>query len=264
MNEIMERQNNTAGTAIAPYDDDPFTQFANDVGQRSIVGSLLKFSKGDWLVGETNDEVPLGTQFVANMGELLRGWVRWADNKPTDHVMGKVMMRYQPPRRSELGDLDKSQWEVDDKGNERDPWQETYYLLLMGTGDDHGELYTYAASSKGGRDAIAELCKEYSKGKRKQKGEMYPVVALGSDSYPHPKKEYGRIKTPVLKIVGWVATSVFDDIGTADDEQIDPETGEVMTATATATATTANKSKNQAAPKADKADSTKTDSKPRF
>lgn len=232
MNEVAVRQT----TALAPISDDPFADFAQEAGQRSIVGQLLKFSKGDWLVGESSDEIPIGTQFVANMGELLRGWVRWQDNKPTDHVMGKVMLRYQPPRRNELGDLDKSQWEVDDKGNERDPWQETYYLLLKGYGDGNDdELFTFAASSKGGRDAIADLSNEFSKGKRRQKGEVYPIVAIGTGFYLH--KEFGRIKTPEFKIVGWVPTSIFDDVGNGDGEgvahdgaeNVDPETGEVTT-----------------------------------
>ena len=67
--------------------------------------------------------MPAGTRFVANMGELLTGWQRWEDNKPTDMVMGKVMERFQAPRRNELGDMDREQWEVDGTGKERDPWQ---------------------------------------------------------------------------------------------------------------------------------------------
>ena len=31
------------------------------------------------------------------------------------------MMRFSRRGASELGDLDKDEWEVDDKGNERDP-----------------------------------------------------------------------------------------------------------------------------------------------
>ena len=104
--------------------------------------------------------MPDGTRFVANMGELLTGWQRWEDNKPTDSVMGKVMERFQAPRRNELGDMDREQWEVDGTGKERDPWQRTNYLLMKGAND--GELYTFTTSSKGGLDAVARLCKDYA------------------------------------------------------------------------------------------------------
>lgn len=231
MNEVTTRQS----TAVATAGDDPYAEVARELSQRSIVGTLLKFSKGDWLAGENNEEIPLGTQFVANMDELMRGWIRWEDGKPNDHRMGPVAQRFQPPRRGELGDLDKSLWEVDEKGNERDPWQESFYLLLKGTGDDD-ELYTFAASSKGARDCIGALCKDYSKGKRMQKEGMFPVVAIGTDYYDHPKKEYGRIKTPEFKVVGWAPASVFD--GDGADEEVDPETSEVTGAPADKAAAT--------------------------
>jgi hypothetical protein len=71
-------------------------------------GKLLKFSKGDYLVGEDNDEVEEGTQYVANMDELMVGWIRWADGKPEDQIMGRVSEGYQPPKRNTLGDDDKT------------------------------------------------------------------------------------------------------------------------------------------------------------
>jgi hypothetical protein len=242
-NEVTQRQ---TGALATTGDDDPYAEVAREISQRSIVGTLLKFSKGDWLAGEQNEEIPLGTQFVANMDELMRGWIRWEDGKPNDHRMGPVAQRFQPPRRGELGDLDKSQWEVDEKGNERDPWQESFYLLLKGTGDDD-ELYTFAASSKGARDCIGALCKDYSKGKRMQKEGMFPVVAIGTDHYDHPKKEYGRIKTPVLKVVGWAPATVFDEAGAAGEETVDPETGEVTGGTDKAAATDAERRVDAAA-----------------
>ena len=80
-------------------------------------------ARGDFLAGQSDDEVSPGTKFVANMDEMLAGWIRWEANKPTDHVMGKVSEGYQAPRRNELGDTDKTLWEIDEQGRERDPWQ---------------------------------------------------------------------------------------------------------------------------------------------
>lgn len=207
MNEIIKR--NT--TEVASSNANPFLEHADSATQRNIVGKLLSFSKGDWYAGQDKDEVPEGTMFIANMGEMLKGWQRWEDNKPTDQIMGKVMDRFQPPRRSELPDQDRSEWEVDAAGKERDPWQMTNYLLMKGHND--GQLYTFTTSSKGGLDAMALLCRAYGPNMA-TRPDHWPIVEIGDDSYPHPKKELGRIKYPTFKIVGWALKSVFDaDLG---------------------------------------------------
>src|SRR6187399_230765 len=114
MNEVANRNS----TGVSTPASNPFTAYGEQASQKSIVGQLLKFSKGDFLAGQEEDEVPEGTQFIANMDEMLAGWIRWQDNKPTDHVMGKVSDGYQPPRRNEMGDNVKEDWEVDAQGKE--------------------------------------------------------------------------------------------------------------------------------------------------
>jgi len=207
MNDIVTR--NT--TAVAKQSDNPFADYADSAVATSIVGKLLKFSKGDWLAGKDEDEVPNGTKFVANMGELLTGWQRWEDNKPTEQRMGKVMERYQAPHRNELGDMDREQWEVDSTGKERDPWQRTNYLLCKGLND--GELYTFTTSSKGGLDAVARLCKDYAPFMATKPNE-WPVIEIGTDGYAHPNKDFGRIKVPTFKIAGFEPKATFaPDLG---------------------------------------------------
>jgi hypothetical protein len=217
MNEVANR-NNTSVSAPAA---NPFTTYGEQASQKSIVGKLLKFSKGDFLAGQDEDEVAAGTEFVANMDELLAGWIRWEDNRPTDQIMGKVSEGYQPPRRSELGDTDKAQWEVDAQGKERDPWQFSNYLLLKGTGEDD-ELYTFTASSKGGLNSLGDLCKAYGKALA-QRPDEYPVISIGVNSYNHPNKEYGRIKVPTFAIVGWAPKNVFADDAVAADAPVAAE-----------------------------------------
>jgi hypothetical protein len=213
MNNLTTRSNQ----AVSTETQNPFTAYGEAATHRNIVGELLKFSKGDWLVGQDNEDFPVGTQFVANMNELLIGWIRWYDNKPTDHIMGKVVDRYQPPRRDELGDMDPAEWELDGDGKPRDPWQKSNYLLLKGM--QTGELFTFTTGSQGGRDAVGNMSKEYGAAMSGHKGE-FPVVALGVRSYEHPNKSYGRIKTPELKIVGWVGQEVFAaDLGEEPAEE---------------------------------------------
>ena len=86
-----------------------------------------------------------------------------------------------------------------------DPWQRTNYLVFRDIGlDTHDEdrMYTFTTSSKGGISAIGKLCNQYGKGMRQHPSE-YPIVELQVDSYAHPIKEYGRIKVPMLELVGW-------------------------------------------------------------
>jgi hypothetical protein len=97
------------GIALAPQVS-PWREAVNDEVGASF-GTFLKFSKGEWLLGEEGKEVPAQTRFVANLEEYYRGWVRWWDGKPTDHLIGRVIDRHQVPTRESLGDLDQSKWE---------------------------------------------------------------------------------------------------------------------------------------------------------
>lgn len=215
MNELATQQH---GTAVANVGGNYFQSYGDQVSQKSIVGKLLKFSKGDYLMGEDNEEVEEGTQLVANMDELMVGWIRWQDSKPTDQIMGRVAEGYQPQRRNELGDNDKAQWEIDEQGRERDPWQFSNYLIMKRPGESgDGALFTFTTSSRGGLNAIGELCKTYGKEMR-QRPDEFPIVALDVGSYQHSNKAYGRIKFPIFKVVGWAKKSEFDDLSSSEDE----------------------------------------------
>jgi hypothetical protein len=217
MNELLKKN---GSTDVATTGLNFFQQYGEATRQTAIVGQLLKFSKGDWTAGQDDMPIEEGTQLIANMDELLVGWVRWSQNKPTDHVMGKVVTGYQPPRRNELGDNDQDQWEVGDDGISRDPWQLTNYLLLQGSEDD---LYTFTTSSKGGINAVGDLCVKYGKLLRQHPND-YPVIKIGTGSYMHQNKSYGRIKYPTFEIVGWVKKSAF--VETASDERTANEVSE--------------------------------------
>lgn len=215
MNDLATQQ---AGTAIVNPGGNFFQSYGDQVSQRSIVGKLLKFSKGDFLMGEDNEEIEEGTQLVANMDELMVGWIRWADSKPTDQIMGRVSDGYQPQRRNELGDNDKTQWEIDEQGRERDPWQFSNYLIMKKPGESGDDaLFTFTTSSRGGLNAIGELCKTYGKEMR-QRPDEFPIVALEVGSYQHSNKAYGRIKYPIFKVVGWTAKGEFAEALASEDD----------------------------------------------
>ena len=196
---------------LAQLEMNYFESYGSQVSQRAIVGRLLKFNKGDWLAGESDEEIEVGTKFVVNMDQLLVGWVKWVDNKPEQQLMGLIVDGHQSPKRESLGDTDESQWEVDAQGKSRDPWQFTNYLLLKEPGADGSKdenLFTFATSSRGGLNCVGELCKQYGKEMR-SRPDQYPIVEIGTGSYNHPNKEFGRIKFPTMKVVGWEPRSDF-------------------------------------------------------
>jgi hypothetical protein len=220
-NDLMtERKNELAPAGLG----DPFTEYADAIAPQFIIGDLLKFSKGDYYAGQNNTLVPAGTMFTVNMDELMAGWVRWWDGKPTDHVMVRVADHISPKKRIELGDSDEGQWETDVKGERRDPWQFTNYLPMM---NEKGELFTFTTGSRGGISAIAGLARRYANHRRRHP-DVFPLIALGVDSYQHPNREFGRIKFPVFAPAGYEPKGRFLDalaaagIVTAEPAELTP------------------------------------------
>ena len=206
-----------AGTSVAVAGSgNAFEDYGNAVSQKSIVGDILKFTKfGEFVAGQDEEELPEGTRLIANMDELLTGWIRWEDNKPTDQLMGRVVDRFQVARRNDLGDTDEAQWERDDDNKPRDPWQRANYLVMKA--EDSDQLYTFTTGSKSGLNAIGELCKLFGRQMR-QRPDEFPIVALTPDFYIHPK--YKKIFVPKFDIVGWAPKSdvakALGDAGSSD------------------------------------------------
>jgi hypothetical protein len=208
-NEIMPAPQ--TGRAIKEVEKDPFRAFAGRIVQTSIIGQLLKYSKGEWLAGKEAEEVPLGTKLVVNPFSLLTGWIKWVDNRPDQQVMGSVADFYQPPTRAELGDLDESTWEIDNRGDPRDPWQKASYMLLKKPGVRYAKetAFTFSTSSDGGMRMLADLCNSYAD-HRVEHDEEFPIVSLGTESYKHD--DYGKIHKPQMAIVGWEDRKLFDAV----------------------------------------------------
>jgi hypothetical protein len=255
----------TAMTEQAGHDDvakvalpavpqpNPFEDVGRE-GQRNIVGQLLKFSKGAYVAGQDNIELPMGTRFLCNTDHMLRGWIRWENNKPAEQIMGLISEGFVPPKRDSLGfgykpgdnedTCDKSEWEVDEQsGQSRDPWQVAYYVLLHEL-DGEGKplaadgIYTFTTQSKGGIDAVRGFCAAIGKWYR-LKPDEYPIITAGYDQYEHPNPRFGWIKTPqfirgytsaqqmrtgkpLVLFNGqtdWLPKSAFGDIGAAGSQE---------------------------------------------
>ena len=184
----------------------PFEDYADRVDNQMLLGPILKFAKGDWVIGRDGEECP-EKEVVALMPGLLQGWIRWEDNFPVEHVMGLLMEGFVPPALETLSHRDKAQWELNNNGKPRDPWQESAYLPVISVNAEN--VYTFATSSDGGRRrAIAPLCREYGNHIRQHSDEL-PVVGLEQDSYMHPDRSIGRVKYPLLPVKRWVKADPY-------------------------------------------------------
>jgi len=174
----------------------PYEDYADRVDNQMLLGQLLKFSKGDWLIGRDGDACP-HTELVALMQGLMHGWTRWEDSAPVEHIMGLLVEGFVSPARNKLSHSDKALWEPNaDGGEPQDPWQQSVYLPMITIDGD--AVFTFATSSDGGRRrAIAPLCREYGNQMRQHPNEL-PVVGLEQDSYQHPNRKIGRVKYPLL------------------------------------------------------------------
>lgn len=194
----------TSSTAVAPHGAyDPYAAYGE---QATASRTYVTFKNGEYLYGQEDEEIPLGTRFVANMTGLRVGWKRWFQGRVTDELLDLLVDCKPPKKRHELGDLDQALWEKDDRGQPRDPWQFTNELALKGLAT--GEAFIFATSSKGGIGAIGELCKQYGALYRQKPG-MAPVIELSADSYQH--RTYGKTYFPVLKLVDWVPDAPAED-----------------------------------------------------
>ena len=177
----------------ATKSENPWLEVANEFG--NSLGKILKFNKGLWEIGD--DEIPEGTEYIVLMDQIAREWVKFEDGSPTARLRYPLADSVPPPPREELGDNDKSQWEVGDDGKPRDPWTLQWQLPMVQR-EVLGDLIVFTTSSKGGESCIASLCGIYG---RSPRNGMLPIVALKTRSYKH--KIYGKIQTPDLPIVGW-------------------------------------------------------------
>lgn len=194
--------------ALVKHEDvDYLSRYAAEASSKLWVGSLVKFSKGDYLVGEAEAEVPLGSKFVAMVPSLMTGWLKWSDGHVVDNAMGLVDEGFVTPKREDLGDMVKEQWEQDGNGRPKDPWAKANYLILISPEDE--QVFTFACGSKGGFSAIGELARAFAQHRRMYPSQM-PVIELGASSYRHP--EFGKVAIPTLKIAEWTESAPYMEI----------------------------------------------------
>jgi hypothetical protein len=179
-------------TALATESDNPWSEIGTEHGTQT----LLKYVKGVWFIKD--DQVPLGTKYVAFIDELAQGFIKFNEEAAPEVHLGKVKFgRDQLPKRNDLGDVDQEEWPVVN-GKPKDPYQPIMQLPLSPV-ERIGELVVFSAIGEGGaRSAVADLCAIYG---RSPRSGYLPIIELGTSSYKHT--QYGIVHVPVLKLVSW-------------------------------------------------------------
>jgi hypothetical protein len=180
---------------------------ANEV-DGGVPGRPLKFDSGLWLIDGT--AVDLADTYIADVDGILRGWRKW-DNKKPICVLAPV--HQSPTPRSDLGDLDETQWPFAFNSKDReDPWKEIFILPLLRVRDK--EEISFTTSSQGGRKAITGLMRASANSDL-----PVPVVTLGAGSYLN--RQYNRsVPTPQFHICGWSTSPTTGDCKLLTDEAV--------------------------------------------
>ena len=177
----------------------------------------LKFSNGGYFVYNGAVDVPFdNVKLVANMPTLRIGWVRYDCGFAVKSIMGEVSENFQPPRRGDLSDCDKSAWEEDEHGMPHDPWHAIKDVVVCDLDElDRGLLLTLDDNSDhpgidwvrdwGRRiyetESLGILCQVYAAHARRAPDEL-PVIELTSHIlFTHPT--YGVVSIPQINVVGW-------------------------------------------------------------
>jgi len=166
--------------------------------------ALLKFSKGDWLIGQDNAEVPPGTKFIVNIPELLRAGCAGKTRNPPTTSWAESMIVSRLPLRSELSDQDKEYWELDASGKPRDPCKNLLHAF-----ERHRTNSEELTPSPHRQRRIVRcwISAMPTPGKTQAGRRGIAVIALGGGSYPHPNRQLGIIKTPKFMLVAWGAVN---------------------------------------------------------
>jgi hypothetical protein len=93
--------NNIAAAAIAAY--------VNEAEPQNLIGKLMKFSKGEFLIGIDGEEVPEGSVFTVACDLALAGWIRWEGGRPAESKLIRIASGAPAFKRDELGHDDRSQ-----------------------------------------------------------------------------------------------------------------------------------------------------------
>ena len=83
-NKNLPALNTQVGTIAA------LTDYINNADPQQTIGKLLKFSKGEFLLGQDAEVIAEGTTYVVAADMVLTGFIRWDNGKPVEHKLVRI------------------------------------------------------------------------------------------------------------------------------------------------------------------------------
>ena len=158
-----------------------------DVGGAGTV--IIKMDKtGHWVFGAEQTEIEDDSTWAVNPFSFVHGYIAWGDGE----VLAEKMVSVSQP----LPELEaappgaKKGWET-----------QVGMSIKCLDGADAGMEARYTTTSVGGKKAVQALAVAIATQVEKDQDKPVPVVELGKEHYTH--KSYGRIFTPVFKVIDW-------------------------------------------------------------
>jgi hypothetical protein len=181
---------------------------------------ILKFKKSKYFIGE--DEVPLGTEYLAHCVGWTKCWIKFIDGEVVERKMYRVALGEKAPVREDLDERDENEWPEGLDGKPADPW--VFQGMLPFENLKDGEVIIFASSSYGGRRAIADLCDAYAKHAKKTGCGYQPIIRLATEDFP--SKKFGQVPKPLFEVDCWdetaeaevMSSAKGDDPGEPSDE----------------------------------------------
>ena len=170
--------------------------------------TILKMDKtGHWVFGADQTEIEDDSLWAINPFSFVHGYIAWGDGE----VLGEKMCSISEA----LPELDPAP-----AGAKRGWEKQVGFSLKCLNGEDEGLDARYTVTSVGGKRAAQELAVAIAEQVDKDQTKPVAVVSLGKEHYQH--KSYGRIYTPIFKVVRW-ASMDGDTASTGEDVRADPE-----------------------------------------
>ena len=190
----------TKTTAVAVADNrSARDQYLDEIAPASIVGRMVKFKKGKFVLTDDDTEIGEDEDFICLADATMIGWVKFNKDAPPDRIMGRWHDGFVMPEREELADLDESKWEPGLDNKPADPWQHTIYLVLQKPATE--EFFTFVASTVTGRRSVGNLLRHYDRMVRIGSTD-YPVIRLKISGFNHRDERIGWVPTPAFAVVG--------------------------------------------------------------
>lgn len=188
-----------------------------EVGAAGVV--ILKMDKtGHWVFGADQTEVDDGSTWAVNPFSFVHGYIAWGDGE----VLGEKMVSVsQPlPELEEAPPMARKGWET-----------QVGMSMKCLSGEDKGMEVRYTTTSVGGKRSVQALAVAIATQVDTNPKLPVPIVNLEKEHYSH--KSYGRIYTPIFKIISWM--SMTDEAGTpAEETAVAAETEAAVAPVATA------------------------------